>query len=106
MSLRLKQIFDSCPWENKFLNRLPENEAEIAFRWYDEAADNAEKFFADLGSFASCSEIGPLHRRSLYFGRDAQGKWLLCVHEVPNQNHDPEDHGRGHGCTMDPIRTI
>ena len=106
MSLRLKEIFDACPWENKFLNRLPGDQTGVRFRWFDEDADKALKFFEDLGALARCSEVSPERRRSLYFGRDGQGRWQLCVHEVQNDDYDPDDDGRGRGCRIDPLRTI
>lgn len=76
----LKELFDRCPWQAKFMDQLPDNPNEIAYQWGEDEAEFAAPFFTPTGMKIYTEETNVV-RRSLYLGQDSSGRRILAVRE-------------------------
>jgi hypothetical protein len=97
MASKLRELFDGCPWQSKFLGRLPENPDEIRYKWSEEDAEYARPFF----TVGILTEETPAVRRSLYLGTGEDGVEYLCVREVQHEDFDAAEVGKEFARLMD-----
>ena len=97
MASKLRELFDLCQWQSKYLGKLPENPDEIRYKWSEEDAEYARPFF----TVGIMTEETPAVRRSLYLGKDEAGTEFLCVREVQHEDFDAAEVGREYAKLFD-----
>lgn len=85
MDKALKKIFDDCDWSDKHADALPESMDNVRYLWREEEAPFASLFFTSGILKEETSAV----KRSLYFGKDKQGAWALCVVERTQADFNP-----------------
>ncbi len=100
---RLKALFDKSEWSNKHFEELPENAAEIRYAWREDEAEFAELF---LKSGKVLTESTAAVDRGLYYGKDQDGFWKLCVTERTRSDYDPKQVAKGIADLMDATRFL
>lgn len=100
---KLKKIFDSCDWRNKFEGTLPESEGEILYRWREHEAAFAELFFGATGS-RILRDDDLMVERSLHYAVDEKGRPTLVVRQVSKPIGNLEGIAATMAMTMDPTK--
>jgi hypothetical protein len=100
---KLKALFDRSAWANKHYGELPQIISEIRYSWREDEAEYAELF---LKSGKVLTESTAAVDRGLYYGKDQDGFWKLCVTERTRADYDPKRVAKGIADLMDASRYL
>ncbi|WP_028575122.1 hypothetical protein [Desulfonatronovibrio hydrogenovorans] len=97
----LTEIFQNCPWKEKYKDMVPENEDSIIYQWTAEQAEYALPFFSKTGQ-AILTEETCVAKRSLYLGMNSNNSLCLYVQEREKDEYRKgiPDMARDFACMM------